>query len=162
MKKNFEIEDMFKPNIKANGYTFCGVFDTDINEPNFVYTISATDTIGCELIAVGERIDIRALNNILIEVINQKKEISEGVFELDAMQVAVNGLKVNLKVEIKDVSDEKWIDETILNRCHNFDKVYQVYFGDTLNKLPSEEGNSDLFNQNYFKSKPHPTRKVLS
>ena len=40
-----------------------------------------------------------------------------------------------------------------MNRSDDFNKVYQVIFGDKNNELPNKEGNSDPFKQFGFKPK---------
>lgn len=78
-----------------------------------------------------------------------------GIYQLEDFRVIVDGVEEHARIELVDVSDQLWIDECILSRTDDFKQVFQIYLGDLENKLPSEEGNLDSLEQNYFRNGKH-------
>ena len=66
----FGVADMFKANLEKFGFTFCGVFDNETDQPNFIYTIGVTKKIGAELIIVGNGV-INMLQGIMDHVVHK-------------------------------------------------------------------------------------------
>lgn len=153
--KSFEIADSFKEKIKEHGFTFCGVFDPEGKEPNFVYSINATPQFGAEFIALGN-ISLNGLMGILNAVLSLDHH-KEGELTIPGLNANVNGEPQTLKLALVDVSKEEWLDQTILNRCDEYDKVYQLVFGDLENQLPTSPGNEDSFKQFHFRPQPKIT-----
>ena len=149
----YSIADVFKANIEKHGFTFCGVFDNETGQPNFIYTINTTKKCGAEFITVG-RGAINMLHGIMDHVVHQGYN-KAGVYVLEDFMVEVKGVRQPYRIELVDISKELWIDECIMSRSDDFDKVFQVCFGDLENKLPSEKGNADTFEQNYFRNGKH-------
>lgn len=150
-EKKFAIADVFKDKIKADGWTLCGVFDPEGKKPAFIYSINATHHFGVELITVGD-IHINALHG-LFSVIADKAEIKPGEFTIDGFDADINGERQNLNLAIIDVTGEEWLDECIMSRSDDFNKVYQIIFGDKNNELPTKAANTDPFKQFGFKPK---------
>lgn len=144
----FKISEMFLDKIKENGYTVCGVFDNTGKEPNFVYTISATTDYNAEFIFVGKG-SINMLHGILINILS-KGIVTEGQYQLEDFKIKIDGELQNARIELIDVTGSEWLDDTILNRCDDFNKVYQVLFADISNGLPTDSGNTDSFCQLHF------------
>ena len=149
----FGVADMFKANLEKFGFTFCGVFDDETDQPNFIYTIGVTKKNGAEFIIVGNCV-INMLHGIMDHVIRQGYN-KAGIYHLDDFMVLVDGVQESARIELVDVSDQLWIDECILSRTDDFKQVFQIYFGDLENKLPSKEGNLDSLEQNYFRNGKH-------
>lgn len=144
----FKINEIFLPRIKEYGYTICGVFDKLGEEPNFVYTISATNKFKAEYIFVGKA-PINMLHGILANML-ENGIVTEGEHTLKDFKVKVDGELQNARIKLVEVTGEEWLDETILNRSTDFDKVYQVLFADVNNNLPTDNGNSDSFGQMFY------------
>lgn len=149
----FPVADVFKANIEKFGFTFCGVFDNKTDQPNFIYTIGATKKNGAELIVVGNGA-INMLHGIMDHVVYQGYN-KAGIYQLEDFRVLVDGVPQLARIELVDISDQLWIDECILSRTDDFKQVFQIFFGDLENKLPSEEGNLDKLEQNYFRNGKH-------
>ena len=149
----FGVADMFKANLEKFGFTFCGVFDNETDQPNFIYTIGITKKIGAELIIVGNGV-INMLHGIMDHVVH-KGYNKAGIYQLEDFRVIVDGVEEHARIELVDISDQLWIDECILSRTDDFKQVFQIYFGDLENKLPSEKGNLDPLEQNYFRNGKH-------
>ncbi len=152
MKNPFPIKDVFKERIEENGYTFCAVFDEKGIEPNFIYSISATDKFKAEFIIVGN-MNINSLNGLLNTLLVMESLPEPGRFTSKGLQVLVDEKPQELNLELIDVTGQRWLDEVIRNRSDNFNKVYQLCFGDLSNKLPTEKGNKDFFKQLFFQPK---------
>lgn len=145
--KRFTVAPMFHEKLKENGYTFCGVFDNTGKTPNFVYSIGLTQKLGVELLVMGN-IPVNPMYAILHDFIEFTKGLPvEGYHFSGGMQVNINGEKKALRIHVKDVTGEEWLDDVILNRTPDFNKVYQIYFGDVNNQLPIEAGNTDPHKQ---------------
>ena len=71
----------------------------------------------------------------------------EGMHVSDAMMVSVDGDNKPLRLYVKEVTGESWLDDVVLNRCPKFNKVYQIYFADKYNGLPTDDGNTDPHKQ---------------
>lgn len=151
-ENQFAISDVFKNHIKDGGWTLCGVwFDPEHQKPAFIYSINATQTLGVELIVVGD-LHLNALHG-LINVVIDKAELKPGEFTIDGFDADINDERQNLNLAIIDVTGQEWLDECIMNRSDDFNKVYQIIFGDKNNELPIKEGNSDPFKQFGLKPK---------
>ena len=141
--KEFTIAPMFHEKIKENGFTFCGVFDNTGETPNFVYSINLTEKLGAELVVLGN-LPIDPMYAILHSFIEVTKGLPvEGMHVSDAMMVSVDGDNKPLRLYVKEVTGETWLDDVVLNRCPKFNKVYQIYFADKYNGLPTDNGNTD-------------------
>jgi len=150
-ENKFQIADVFKDKIKDGGWTLCGVFDPEGKNPAFIYSINATQTLGVELIVVGD-LHINALHG-LFNVVVDKAELKPGEFTVDGFDADINGERQNLNLALIDVTGSEWLDECIMSRADNFNTVYQIIFGDKNNELPTKEGNTDPFKQFAFKPK---------
>lgn len=149
----FGVADVFKANLEKFGFAFGGVFDNETDQPNFIYTIGVTKKIGAELIIVGNSV-INMLHGIMDHVVH-KGYNKAGIYQLEDFRVIVDGVEEHARIELVDISDQLWIDECILSRTDDFKQVFQIYFGDLENKLPSEKGNLDSLEQNYFRNGKH-------
>lgn len=152
MKRDFTITEELKKQIEQYGYTFCAVFDDRGKHPNFIYSIAATKTFGVEIITVGE-LNHQSLHGLIQAFLHTYTKPTTGIFTIEGMQIKIGNKLESLRVEVTDVTGEKWLDDNITNRSDDYEKVYQLYFGDQNNKLPSDDGNLDELNQNYFKPK---------
>ena len=145
--KEFTIAPMFHEKIKENGFTFCGVFDNTGETPNFVYSINLTEKLGAELVVLSN-LPIDPMYAILHSFIEVTKGLPvEGMHVSDAMMVSVDGDNKPLRLYVKEVTGETWLDDVVLNRCPKFNKVYQIYFADKYNGLPTDDGNTDPHKQ---------------
>lgn len=154
-QRDFSIASVFLPKIKENGYTFCGVFDSEGKEPNFIYSIAATGIFGAEFIITGDA-SVNMMQGLMLATLDKFKEFKPGIFSLDNFQVNVNGELQESRLELLDVTGEAWLDNTILSRDSNFNKVYQILFGDLENKLPTDPGNADSFRQRFMYAEAIP------
>ena len=156
-EKKFKISQMFEENIKRDGWTIAGVIPNsdggnDIQglDKNacYVYTIAATSFLGCELLIAG-KIAIQQMQALIIAVepILKAVTITEGEYKVDAIKVNSPNGPVPLRFYLKEITGESVLDEIITNRADNFNKVFQLYYGDTNNGLPTDEGNIDEFSQ---------------
>lgn len=150
-ENQFAIAEVFKEKIQQHGWTFCGVFDPEGKAPAFIYTINATHHFGMEILVVGD-MHINSLHGLMNTVLNQA-ELKPGEFTIEGFDADINGERQNLKLAILDVTGEEWLDQCIMNRSDDYNKVYQIIFGDRNNELPTTEGNTDSFRQFDFKPK---------
>ena len=74
---------------------------------------------------------------------------------MEDFRVIVDGAEEHARIELVDISDQLWIDECILSLTNDFKQVFQIYFGDLENIPPSEKGNLDSLEQNYFRNGKH-------
>lgn len=148
---NFTIDPMFKPMIEKHGFAMCLVFDNDSEQPNFTHTISATTNYNAELIVVSNVGGPNTIAGIINEILEEEPPPNV-IYKSKLLDVKPeHGDPESLNLKLIDVSGEKWLDQTILNRCDEFKTVYQILLGDKDNRLPDEAGVEDVMRQFYFK-----------
>lgn len=148
---NFTIDPMFKPMIDKYGLAMRLVFDNDSEQPNFIYTISATTDYNAELIVVSSIGNPNTIAGIINEILEEAPPPNV-IYKSKRLDVKPeHGDPESLNLKLIDVSDEQWLDQTILNRCDEFKTAYQILLGDKDNRLPDEDGVEDVMQQFYFK-----------
>lgn len=127
-----------------NTHTFVGVFGTPEHPTphNFVYSVGLNPTHGFEVVTLTKaKSDIRNYYRILEEALEKylltdKVKVGE-VFLLEGFRLK-NG--DSLRVQFSKVNDVTSASDEYLKQAGSLEQVYQLFYGDSNNRLPGEAG----------------------